>query len=318
MRQRLWQALLDFDAALKARHIMLWADLPRLLWQDIEAGKLDIELYDHVLVDEAQYFAPIWFELIKKAIKPRVGQLFMVSDPDQGFLNRSLSWKETGIDLRNRTFRLHQNYRSNPLILKVADNFHFNRLPDEANHMLANKSCEGLPPSDCVVPTLLHFHNESDEKNRLLSEIHTALQQGTAPHEILILDAASSNTRPLLQTIKNTLGRPACILTDPYWDENALRVCDLESATGIESPVVFITGLQALFEKENISGIEDRERHTLVTENTRKLYMGMTRASKKLVLLLTANVIPQSLQIKELDIPTISTEELPSVRYLHS
>ncbi|HFC92918.1 MAG TPA: hypothetical protein ENJ51_08920 [Leucothrix mucor] len=320
MRERLWHAVLDFDAELNARHIMLWADLPRQLWRDMQDGKINIEQYDHVLVDEAQYFAPIWFALIKKAIKPETGQLFMVADPDQGFLNRNLSWKETGIDLRNRTFRLQKNYRSNPIILKVADDFRFNRLPDEADHMLVDISCNGVPPADCIAPTLLHFHNKKDEKNRLLSEIHKLLQQGVAAQDILILDAASFNVRPLLQTVKNALGTPACILTDPYWNEDALRICELEAATGIESPIVFITGLQALFDKENSAKIGDRERHTLAIENTRKLYMGMTRASQKLVLLLTSDTIPNSLQLKEMLIPTTASpkKESTPVRYLHT
>lgn len=317
MRTRVWQAILAFDATLKTQHILLWSDLPHLLWRDIQEGKLTLEQYDHVLIDEAQYFAPIWFELIKKAVKPKVGQLFMVSDPDQGFLNRTLSWKETGIDLRNRTFRLQQNYRSNPLILKVADEFHFNRIPNESSHLLANKTCNERPSSDCIAPTLLHFHNERDEKNRLLSEVHTLLQQGTTPKDILILDADSSNVRTLLQTVKTSLNQPACILTDPYWDENALRICDLASATGLESPIVFITGLNILFEQENRRGIHDREHHTVIIENTRKLYMGITRASKKLTLLLTSNDIPKSLQIKEMAIPTTKSTASASVSYLH-
>ena len=318
LRIRLWRAVLDFDAELKERHVLLWADLPRLLWRDLEEGKISLEEYDHVLVDEAQYFAPIWFELIKKALKPQSGQLYMVADPDQGFLNRSLSWKETGIDLRNRTIRLQSNYRSNPLILKVADEYRLNRIPDEADHMLAIRSCVDFPQEDCIAPTLLHFNHQDDERNRLLSEVHKLLQQGAAPQDIRILDAATFSVRSLLQTIKNTLNQSACILTDPYWNEEALRLCELETATGLESPIVFITGLQTLFEREKRAGIGDRERQALMIENTRKLYMGMTRASNQLILLLTSDTIPKSLCIKEMDIPTTSSTELATVCYLHA
>ncbi len=317
LRERLWRAVLDFDAELKARHVLLWADLPRLLWRNIQEGSVSLEQYDHILVDEAQYFAPIWFELIKKAIKPKTGQLYMVADPDQGFLNRSLSWRETGIDLRNRTTRLQYNYRSNPLILKIAEEYRLNRLPDEIAHISTIQSCTDLPRSACIAPKLLHFQHQNDERNRLLSEVHKLLKKGTPAQDILILDAANFSVRPLLQTIKNSLNQSACILTDPYWDENALRLCELEAATGLESPIVFITGLQVLFENEKRAGIEDRERHALIVENTRKLYMGMTRASSQLVLLLTSNSIPKSLQIKEMDIPS-SSKTLATVRYLHT
>jgi superfamily I DNA/RNA helicase len=306
MRVNLWLALLEFDAELRARHLLLWSELPRLLWRDMQAGTIQIEQYDHILIDEAQYFAPIWFEIIKKAIKPTIGQLFMVADPDQGFLNRILNWKETGLDLRNRTFRLQRNYRSNPLILKVADTFRYNHSPNKTHHMLSSNMNANLSSTEHTPPTLLHFHHEKDETNYLISEVNKLLQQGTPPQDILILDAANSSARPLLRTIKQSFNQSACSLTEPHWDKNVLRVCDLASATGLESPTVFIIGLQALFEQKNKIQLTEREYHTLALENTRKLYMGMTRACKKLVLLLTADIIPNSLQIKEMDIPMIS------------
>jgi len=318
MRMRVWRAVLDFDAELTSRHIMLWADLPRLLWQDVIEQRVFLDSYHHILVDEAQYFAPVWFELIKKAMKPSEGQLFMVADPDQGFLNRQLSWKETGLDLRDRTFRLQRSYRSNALILKVADEFRFNRLPDEMALTLPIKPCNKSPNSHCKAPLLLQFNSRKDEQNRLFSEINTLLQKGVPAKNILVLDAGSFSVRPLLQAMKKTLGQAACMLTDPYWDEEAIRVCELSAATGIESPIVFITGLQNLFDGENKTIGSDRERHALMVENTRKLYMGMTRASEKLVLLMTSSIIPKSLDIKEMEIPTASTGELASVRYLHA
>ena len=318
MRMRVWRAVFDFDAELVSRHILLWADLPRLLWQDVTENQVSLDSYHHILVDEAQYFAPIWFELIKKAIKPSEGQLFMVADPDQGFLNRRLSWKETGIDLRDRTFRLRHSYRSNSLILKVADEFRFNRIPDEMALTLPVKPCGKFPSTRCKAPTLLHFHTRRDEQNRLFSEISKLLQEGVPAKNILVLDAGSFSVRPLLQAMKKTLGQATCMLTDPYWDEEAIRVCELNAATGVESPIVFITGLQALFDLENKAMRGDREHYALIVENTRKLYMGMTRASDKLVLLMTSDIIPESLKIKEMEIPTTSSGELASVQYLHA
>ncbi|MCK5903013.1 MAG: AAA family ATPase [Cocleimonas sp.] len=317
IRERIWRTVLDFDIELTTRNILLWADLPRILWLEVEEGRIQLEQYDHVLIDEAQYFAPIWFALVKKAIKPNIGQLFMVADPDQGFLNRRLSWKETGIDLRNRTFRLKHNYRSNPLILKAADEFLFRRIPNETVNMVPAKPCDESASEDCLSPTLLHFHNEKDERNRLVSEIRNLLQHGVPARDILILEAGHFNVRPLLQDIKKTLDHPVCMLSDPSWNEEALRICELSAATGLESPIVFITGLKSLFSEEQRHGISERERHLLTIENTRKLYMGMTRASEKLILLMTSNTIPKALKIKEIDIPTTSSNKLAPVRYLH-
>ena len=45
-----------------------------------------------ILVDEAQFFAPLWMRLIQKSLNPRNGHLFLVADPTQGFLGRGASW----------------------------------------------------------------------------------------------------------------------------------------------------------------------------------------------------------------------------------
>ena len=75
--------------------------------------------YDFVLVDEAQFFAPIWFEIIKLILKPN-GHLFMVADPTQGFLKRGQSWLASGLNVRGRTSRLEKCYRTTREILDFA------------------------------------------------------------------------------------------------------------------------------------------------------------------------------------------------------
>lgn len=65
---------------------------------------------------------------------------------------------------------------------------------------------------------------------------------------------------------------------------NHIRVCTLNSATGIESPIVFIAGVNALYEAEQSVRLSEEERAELIRDNTRKLYMACTRAGQRLVL----------------------------------
>lgn len=64
--------------------------------------------YDIVLIDEAQFFAPIWFEIIKHILVPQRSHLFMVADPTQGFLKRKQSWLASGLEVRGRSHRLEK------------------------------------------------------------------------------------------------------------------------------------------------------------------------------------------------------------------
>jgi superfamily I DNA/RNA helicase len=80
--------------------------------------------------------------------------------------------------------------------------------------------------------------------------------------------------------------------TDP---ENQIRVCSLNAATGLESPIVFLMGVRALYEREQSIRLSDEERLALIRDNTRKLYMACTRAGQRLVITY-AGQLPDSLR----------------------
>jgi superfamily I DNA/RNA helicase len=61
-------------------------------------------------------------------------------------------------------------------------------------------------------------------------------------------------------------------------------VTTLNAGAGLESPIVFLAGLRQLFEEEQSLRLSDEEREVLIRDNTRKLYMAVTRAGQRLVL----------------------------------
>ena len=315
IRKRIWKALVEVDTHLKDRNCHLWADAPAFLLKEFEDGKT-FEPFQHILIDEAQYFAPSWIKVIKHALA-HGSQLFMTADPDQGFYNRSLEWKETGLDFRGRTIRLKHNYRCSPAISRVVDTFKLHRLMEQVNHPLYSiNHIDPIAPEDH--PQLLHFPTQEDQKNRLFSEINQLVKEGYHPNDILILNADKQTTRFMSQEIREALKIKATTLTGSMSiDKQSLRLCDLEAATGLESKVVFITGLEKIFDQESDKSISDRERHSLRISNTLMLHMAMTRASEHLYLLLTTDDIPEELDIEGLDIPTLSTTERAPVMYIN-
>ena len=315
VRKRIWQAMVEVNTHLKDRNCYLWADAPAILLKEFQEGKT-FEPYQHILIDEAQYFAPSWVKVIKHALANE-SQLFLTSDPDQGFYNRSLEWKETGLDFRGRTIRLKHNYRCSPAISRVVDTFWLHRLMEQTQHPLYSiKHIDPIKPEDH--PQLLHFPTQEDQKNRLFSEINQLLKNGYQPSDILILNADKQSTRFMAQEIRDALKIKAITLTGSMSsDTENLRLCDLEAATGLESKIVFITGLEKILDQETDRSISDRERHSLRISNTHMLHMAMTRASEHLYLLLTTDNIPEEFIIEGLDIPTLSTADRAPVMYIN-
>jgi len=95
--------------------------------------------------------------------------------------------------------------------------------------------------------------------------------------------------RRILESIRQAIGekighKKARLLdnTDPARD--AVAFATLNNATGIERSIVFLSGIDALFEKENSPLLDPREKADIIRDHTRKIYMALTRVGEKLVI----------------------------------
>jgi superfamily I DNA/RNA helicase len=315
LRKRIWQAMIDIDTHLKDRKSSLWGDAASALLEALDDGK-KVEPYTHILIDEGQYFAPVEIALIKKLLAPK-GDLFIAADSEQGFYNRSINEDHTGLNINDCVTQLDQHHRCSPAISRVVDKFRTHRSMDTLKHpMYSIKQSEPINKEDH--PQLLHFPTKGDQQNRLFSEIHQLIQRGYEANDILIINADVQSTRLLAQEIRDALHIRATALTGSMIiEDNTLKLCDVKSATGLQSKIVFVTGLENIFDAEQSTELTDRERHSLQTDNMRLMHMAMTRASERLYLLISTEQVPDSLILEGLDTPTLSKEHLAPVRYLN-
>ena len=320
-KKKMWRAVMAFNQELTAKNKVLWRDIPRLLLESTETGKL-LEHYDHILVDEGQYFAPIHYTLIKKSLKLHSGQLFITFDENQGLLNNRIHIEEIGLNLRGHSTRLLQSYRLNPFIMRAAHAVHLNRLPEESDDIFSNSS--SINPDKTVTyrqPELLYFQSDKDEETRLIKEIYNLSKAGILEKDILIITSDPSNAHLLASAIRQNLKLSVDLPTLSNNNPDALQVCPLDFATGLERPYVFLIGIQHLFTDVFLSeNKQTDESHSRLIENTHKLYMGMTRASQQLTLMMVCDDIPEALITPHITIPTLptnSSENKGNVRYLH-
>ncbi|WP_024672973.1 3'-5' exonuclease [Pseudomonas syringae] len=285
-RQHVWALYERVTAALlKQSGLRLWSSLSRDLCLARRADKLDP--YQHILVDEAQFFAPSWFQLIKLTLGKNEGTLFLCADPNQGFLKSRLSWKRVGLDVAGKTKKLRKSYRTTQAILSAANQMLAGVIQTDPDDYL-QPEFDGMEAG--TPPLFVLSHSPQDAIAQTCNEIAAHQKNVELPLTgMLLLYGKSVDKALLIKTLKKRFG------PDRIWDMNdqsvapshdeSLRIATVESATGLEANVVFLLGLEKLIRDtvQSDSVSEDE-----LEQNARKLYMAMTRAGQRLVLISSA------------------------------
>jgi hypothetical protein len=259
-------------------------------------GEVTVDMYDQILIDEAQFFFPSWLELVKKSIKDG-GHLFMCADPNQGFLKSRLSWKSVGLNVRGRTKKLSYSYRTTYEIM-VAANALISYLNEDTEEFIQpdlQKMTHGLKPQ------VIYSDTPQDEELRFLNELELAINTHDIPLEqIIVLCSASVSPWRLKDLVEKRLGRNTVVNCNASQESNNLgekiRVMSINSCTGMEAGVIFVLGVGALLDAENNLDLNEEEKSIAHEESTRKLYVAMTRAGQKLLLFSTEK-LPQRVEV---------------------
>lgn len=290
-RRGLHAVYLRYRALLDARSAEDWSGRALRFWQGVEEATIRLPLYDYIYIDEAQFFAPVWLQALQKALRPDGGRLLLAADPTQGFLKRRQSWVACGLDIRGRSTRLRRSYRNTRPILEFAADFYRSRvgaedeselnLPDEIE---LNSAAPGEQPK--VIP----LTSRQDEIARVVNEIRSYLAAGGSAEAVLVLVASGLRTKIVHEELVRTFGAACVEDAKQTSSRGKLRVCSIDGATGLEAPIVFVIGGAELLETEEDLQMSSDQKEELRRDNTRRLYMGFTRAGMKLVVTWTGKL----------------------------
>ncbi|MFZ6031160.1 MAG: UvrD-helicase domain-containing protein [Chloroflexota bacterium] len=292
-RAGMYDAIQAYQEALERRQMLDWGDVPRRIWEYVENEQGVLPKYDVILVDEAQFFAPLWVRIVQKLLDPRTGHLFLVADPTQGFLGRGASWKSLGLEARGRTHLLRRSYRTTREIMQFATLLYRLRLADEKDDDVLPPDLLNMPGG--AFPQIISLTSPQDEIVRLANEVAGFARQGYPRKHLLVLHSNGNGVRSLVQAINDRLGKDAARDPKNDYPGDYVRVTTLNAGAGLESPIVFLAGLREMFEAEQSLRLSDEEREALIRANTRKLYMATTRAGQRLVLAY-AGELPEALK----------------------
>jgi len=292
-RQLMFNTMEAYQQSLEKKSALDWGDVPRLLWNFSVADQVQLPQYDIILVDEAQFFAPLWMRLIQKSLNPQNGHLFLVADPTQGFLGRGASWKSLGLEARGHTHHLRRSYRTTREIMEFATLLYRLRLADEKEDDILTPDLLNMPNG--AFPQIISLTSPQDEIARVANEVAGMVKQGFPRKHLLLLHSDGWGVNNLIQAIDDRLGKNAALDPKDNYPGDYVRVTTINAGAGLESPIVFLVGLRLLFEEEQTLRLSDEEREGLIRDNTRKLYMAATRAGQRLILTYSGE-LPQVLR----------------------
>jgi thymidine kinase len=261
-----------------------WPGFALQFLKQLRSGKVQIEPYDAIFIDEAQFFVPVWFDCIREVLKPG-GQLFMAADPTQGFLGSGQSWQQvSGLQLRGKSHSLARPYRNTREILAFAASFYKSRISvdDEAVNLPSDAHVRQLPSGQ--IPQLIQFSAPQDQIKWLSDQVIRIIEKKEwQPDQILILHEDSTQVDQCVHLI-NRKQPDLAINAKAKGHSGKVRVCSINATTGLEAPLVFIVGLDRVFESENALQNDPEDQPELILRNTRKVYMALTRAMSNLVI----------------------------------
>ncbi len=156
-------------------------------------------LYDFILVDEAQFFARTWLQLIRRALKPG-GCLFLCADPAQGFLGRGQSWREAGLQVQGRSHVLKRPYRNTRQILSfAAARYEACVAADEDAPRLCETQQTYLRSGP--EPAEIRVASPQDEISAVVRQVSDMTAAGTPAQDILVLCARRRQVSDLKQRL---------------------------------------------------------------------------------------------------------------------
>lgn len=271
-RETVWKACLEWRGFLeRGSH----GDFPHFGYRFQAAladGLAPSVHYDAILIDEAQFFAPAWFDVVRRHLKPS-GSLFLSADPSQGFLRHGTSWNAAGLSVRGRTDKLNRSYRTTRSILEFAWGFLQRRAPELAEETV-------LPDLTRMdqgeAPVLILESDLAGQIRSCVQEIAMAIGEGFRASDFLVLVVDFPS-----ETLAGNLllgHKVKAVHAEDAGDQDAVRVCTLERATGLEAPIVYLLGVSQLLEAEGNPLLDLEAREALGIRHARQLYMGFTRA----------------------------------------
>lgn len=316
-RHAVWHAYTQYQAILKSRKEIEWADIPVLVLQELQVRPFDHYRYDEVIVDEAQDLSAADIRLC--ALLAPVA--FIVGDVAQSIYSRGYSWRAVGLDVRGHSYFLKHNYRNTKEIAEAGQSLVESRTDEsESDELALPEYAKRHGPW----PVVLQAGTIAGEVDAIRAKI-LGLTEGDEFHcgDFAILCRTNDDCKLVCNHLNEsgipTWRRPYANERyarqfsqswpdfDPF--EDSVKVLTYYSAKGLEFPVVLVYRCNE-GDLPFLLHPDDPDLNAIVRLQCRILYVAMTRAIEA-VYLVTSPYLPSRF-LSELPREKITLEQYGS------
>jgi superfamily I DNA/RNA helicase len=263
-----------------------YEELAAIVQRALDTGLVPSGQYTALLIDEAHDFQDAWLQMAAKLVTPATNSLLVLYDDAQSIYQhkrRKFNFASVGIEARGRTSIFRLNYRNTAEVLALAMQCAQGIVSEKAE---SDDGMQTVQPATAgrrgPMPVLVTATHGRQEATLIAHRIAGAVGDGTAPGDIAVLCRIKKHMDLIAQAITQhgiacqTMNTPGFKAFD--WAASSVKLLTLHSAKGLEFPLVFIAGLDCMpWMGEPLE------------EELRLLYVGMTRATQKLVLTAAGN-----------------------------
>lgn len=248
----------------------------------VDEGWIPRAQYSALMIDEGHDFEQAWLKLVVQMIDPTTNSLLLLYDDAQSiYQKQSLKFplSTAGIQARGRTTILKLNYRNTREILTFAYDFAKDFLQshdaDDDHIPLIKPEVAGVSGP---TPAFRLRHNAENEARYIAHCVKRWHEEGSELNSIAIIYAHNAQGKRFHSALQKA-GIPSRCLQDAAtkreYDPMANEVILLsrQSSKGLEFDTVLLCGVGELSDNE--------DRHA---QETRLLYVGMTRARRRLLI----------------------------------
>jgi superfamily I DNA/RNA helicase len=238
----------------------------------------------HVLVDEGQDLTPAQLQLIKLSA---VTSFTVAADKAQNIYKTGFTFKSIGINVQGRTRSLNTNLRGTRQIAQLASDLARHDAALEKEDIASDLS----NLRDGPMPEVFHC-DSFDAENRIVMETVRLTRSENRNATIAVLHG----NRRAVYGINQQLGGRVLDKASPDMTSPGVIVSTIHNVKGLEFDTVIIKGVNdGILPRHAGPGESQAEEDEM---GRRLLYVGMTRARRRLVLICGAHPSPY---VRELD-----------------
>ena len=282
-RRGIWQVYETFKRHLQSKGVETW-EQARARAETLVAKDYEYQSYDAVVIDEAQDLDPSMLRLLIKLCKDP-SRLFITADANQSIYGSGFNWSDVheSLKFQGRTSVLRANYRSTREIGEAAQSYL------EAG-MLDTEPIERMYMNNGAFPAVRSVHNESEETLLLMRFLRKAardLRLGIGSCAVL---CPSNDAGKTLAANLTKAGLEATFMEGKNLDltQKGVKVLTLNSAKGLEFPIVALAGFRASRYDYLSLAVFDQEQEEEASRLRRIIFVGMTRAMRALLVIVPA------------------------------